>query len=398
METLFNFHELLQIRLRAPEGEFRDYCELEFDHGRPAKNVDIDPRMPTLNVSVSVPLATSGNVWALGKGLFYNEDTQEVLVSRDRGTSFFEAKDIYASLTCVHNRSLLELSVKVNPEVFDTKGVDAFFREMYRRFVKLDPRSHARTQAEIFVSQFLEPNIYRIFLNGGHLLVHAAALERGGHGTLIFGPQNVGKTTVTIGLAKRGWKMLGDDLCLIDDAARLLSYAKPLKLERELLKSSPDAYRVAAKELNKRDSALVAFRPRFRRAASNMEVKVPPSALGIEVIERSVANTAFFLQRATNTGSDKVRVEKLSTQDAVTLCEQHIAAEYDVNKHLDRDIRQNLALHFRTAGGLSMVTPEASAIIRKSFSKIDAYMITMSKPGADAVETIEQLTAGVDQE
>jgi len=84
------------------------------------------------------------------------------------------------------------------------------------QIIKKDPRTRLRKQAEIIVSQMIEVNIYKILANNGCLLLHAAALEKDGKGTLIFGPQNVGKTTISLGLSNRGWKMLGDDFCIID--------------------------------------------------------------------------------------------------------------------------------------------------------------------------------------
>lgn len=432
MNGIFNFYDLLQIELQAPEREFSEYFNLEFGHWQQKDQSDLKPGIPAITVRLDRKLYDRGTVWALGKGIFLNETSNEILVSRDRGTSFFDPDHLYASLTNIHipenNRQGSEknsqgpendrapegsgksggkrstvneaeatrLAVRLHPGVLEPGGgLRTTLRELKRRYIRQDPRSLERKISEKFVSQYIEPNIYRLFLESGHLLIHAAALEKEGHGILIFGPQNVGKTTVTIGLTKNGWKMLGDDLCLIDRQAGLRAYPKPLKLERELLENSEEARKVAENESVRQDPALNSLSGSFWRRAGSYEIKVPPSSLGVRLAEKSPANTAFFLRRVFRSGeSRQIGVEKLDRESAITLCEQHISAEYDVNKHLDRDIRQNLALHYGLKGSRSVITPRVSETIREAFSDIDAYMLTINDPQADVTQFIEKTLSG----
>ncbi len=49
-----------------------------------------------------------------------------------------------------------------------------------------------------------------------YLVYHAAALERGGQALLLPAPPGSGKSTLTAALAHRGWRLLSDELSLLD--------------------------------------------------------------------------------------------------------------------------------------------------------------------------------------
>ena len=63
--------------------------------------------------------------------------------------------------------------------------------------------------------------------------VHAAVLEKDGEGTLLIGPYESGKTTFSIELLARGWRLLSDDVALIDPATLAVEwFPKPLGIKR----------------------------------------------------------------------------------------------------------------------------------------------------------------------
>lgn len=66
-----------------------------------------------------------------------------------------------------------------------------------------------------------------------HLLViHSAVLERGGRALLMPAPSGAGKSTLCAALAWRGWRLLSDELTLLDPATGLLwPLARPVSLK-----------------------------------------------------------------------------------------------------------------------------------------------------------------------
>jgi len=67
-----------------------------------------------------------------------------------------------------------------------------------------------------------------------YLIIHAAAVERGGRAAIIPGQSGSGKSTLCAGLAFRGWRLLSDELTLITPVTtELLALARPINLKNE---------------------------------------------------------------------------------------------------------------------------------------------------------------------
>lgn len=73
-----------------------------------------------------------------------------------------------------------------------------------------------------------------------YLIVHAAVLERGGHAVVLPAPPGSGKSTLCAGLAFRGWRLLSDELAVIEPAGGLMM---PLPRPISLKNASIDALR-----------------------------------------------------------------------------------------------------------------------------------------------------------
>ncbi len=64
------------------------------------------------------------------------------------------------------------------------------------------------------------------------LLIHAAALEMNGRAVLLPAPPGSGKSTLCAGLLHRGWRLLSDELALLDmQTALLTGMARPVNLK-----------------------------------------------------------------------------------------------------------------------------------------------------------------------
>ena len=55
-----------------------------------------------------------------------------------------------------------------------------------------------------------------------YLILHAAVLERGGHALVMPAPSGSGKSTLCAALLFRGWRLLSDELAIIDPATGML--------------------------------------------------------------------------------------------------------------------------------------------------------------------------------
>ncbi|HVA13821.1 MAG TPA: HprK-related kinase A [Stellaceae bacterium] len=65
-----------------------------------------------------------------------------------------------------------------------------------------------------------------------YLVVHAAAIERGGRVAILPGAPGAGKSTLTAALVRRGWRLLSDELALIRPAdRRVVPLARPVNLK-----------------------------------------------------------------------------------------------------------------------------------------------------------------------
>lgn len=65
-----------------------------------------------------------------------------------------------------------------------------------------------------------------------YLILHAAVLERGGRALILPGPPGSGKSTLAAGLTARGWRLLSDELTLIDTAtSEIVPIPRPISLK-----------------------------------------------------------------------------------------------------------------------------------------------------------------------
>ncbi len=81
-----------------------------------------------------------------------------------------------------------------------------------------------------------------------HLLVlHAASLSKNGHALILPAPAGSGKSTLCAALANRGWRLLSDELTLIDlRDGRLHALARPVNLKNQSIdvirRFAPEAF------------------------------------------------------------------------------------------------------------------------------------------------------------
>ena len=79
-----------------------------------------------------------------------------------------------------------------------------------------------------------------------YLIIHAAAIERDGKAVIMPAPPGSGKSTLCAGLVNRGWRLLTDELTLIDTGSRaIVPLSRPISLKNDSIdlirKLAPDA-------------------------------------------------------------------------------------------------------------------------------------------------------------
>lgn len=67
-----------------------------------------------------------------------------------------------------------------------------------------------------------------------YLIIHAAVIARDGLAAILPAPPGSGKSTLCAGLVCRGWRLLSDELCLIDlDTGELVPMPRPVSLKNQ---------------------------------------------------------------------------------------------------------------------------------------------------------------------
>lgn len=70
-----------------------------------------------------------------------------------------------------------------------------------------------------------------------YLVIHAAAVERDGYGAILPGPPGSGKSTLAAALVSRGWRLLTDELTLVDpNTAMIVPLARPIGLKNDSIR------------------------------------------------------------------------------------------------------------------------------------------------------------------
>lgn len=370
---------------RMVDSAFQKFADLEFGSISKCYSDQAPSRARITLIPLTGDLQLAGSIYSLGKGFFFDEDNDLLLISKNRNSAEYNKKDIFAAIRGLSTAAHRQCFVEVNAAQSRRESAE----HIYRKIVEGDPRTRARVFSEKFISQYVEPLIYEAFRSSEQLLLHSAGLERDGSGILILGPQNVGKTTATLALARRGWNMLGDDFVCLNSDLTLSGYSKPLKIERELIRSSRET-------ADKVRSAAVADSALVRRSISALrrtpfEAKVPAAELGIRVARSADTKSIFFLRRATIDGGF-TSYQELQPSQCANLLIQHQESEFRGNKHLYRDARNHLALHYGTlwpeADGLHAERDLCEALARSCPS----FLVTVRPGSHEHVNEIETLS------
>ncbi len=106
----------------------------------------------------------------------------------------------------------------INPQIF-------FYIDGLAPFNPL-PANQAFPMLEWGLNWCISANCHR------HLILHAAVVERNGRALILPAPPGSGKSTLCAGLIQRGWRLLSDELAMIDPAScSLTPLPRPVSLK-----------------------------------------------------------------------------------------------------------------------------------------------------------------------
>jgi hypothetical protein len=147
----------------------------------------------------------------------------------------------------------------------------------------------------------------------GYLPLHASAVATGGAVTAFLGDSGAGKSTMAAFLARRGHRIVSDDVCLVDfsessgSGLRVIPVAGWLKLWRKSLD--------VLGEMPREENRLLSEDDKFR---VYLEDDAPgPADAGQEEREPLVLKQVVFLERPTSVDVGKPAIEALGTAAAI---------------------------------------------------------------------------------
>lgn len=113
------------------------------------------------------------------------------------------------------------------------------FRKLFRRSVSFElsgsrpfmpmAPDHAHALFEWGLNWTIGANAHN------HLILHSAVLERHGKGVMLSAVSGSGKSTLAAELCMRGWRLLSDEMALLDSSLQLIGLPRPVSLKNSAI-------------------------------------------------------------------------------------------------------------------------------------------------------------------
>jgi len=135
---------------------------------------------------------------------------------------------LYGDFSFVENPQFADFHVRMEM----SKGIRRWYRR--RVFFSIDdeipfnplPLAEALAMLEWCLNWCIESRAHQ------YLIIHAGVVEKHGHAWILPAPPASGKSTLTAGLVSRGWRLLSDELTLLDPASGFAGFfLKPVDLD-----------------------------------------------------------------------------------------------------------------------------------------------------------------------
>lgn len=137
---------------------------------------------------------------------------------------------LYSAYPRVPDSAFYDFHIRIDPPASIRRWyrpqVEFFFDG--RRPFKPLPQAQAFAMFEWGLNWCVASQMHRF------LILHAAVLERNGHVLVMPAPSGSGKSTLCGGLATRGWRLLSDELAIIDpEDGTIIPFPRPVSLKNQ---------------------------------------------------------------------------------------------------------------------------------------------------------------------
>ena len=156
------------------------------------------------------------------------------------------------------------------------------------------PKAHAMAVFEWGLNWVIANNAHQF------LIIHSAVVERNGMAVILPGAPGAGKSTLCAALVSRGWRLLSDEMALIDSAdGGMVPIPRPISLKNQ----SVDVIRTFAPDL--------IFGPPFEDTKKGKVVHVrPPSSCVFRAEEKALPQRVVFPKYTAGAGAQLTTVTR----------------------------------------------------------------------------------------
>jgi len=138
---------------------------------------------------------------------------------------------LYADFEILNKENIfIDFHITIEPENIFSKFIHRkaqFFFDGFPLFNPL-PFLHAPAIIEWGMNWCISSQI------NTHLIIHAAVIEKSGHAVIMPAPPGSGKSTLTAALIQEGWRLLSDELTIIDiEKGCVTPFPRPVSLKNQ---------------------------------------------------------------------------------------------------------------------------------------------------------------------
>lgn len=115
------------------------------------------------------------------------------------------------------------------------------------------PENLSGNRLRSVVNTLIFPVLNEFFAIMGQYFLHCASVAKGQSGILFASPSGGGKTTMTLSLLRAGYRLLGDDITILDangPLPRFVSFRKDMRICPDTLLMFPELFHLAENPLN----------------------------------------------------------------------------------------------------------------------------------------------------
>lgn len=168
--------------------------------------------------------------YLLGTGLIIRIEPFSVRIQSDVDTLVDDIAVVYADFEIESANGFCDFHL----QIFREGGLRRWFKPLARFYFDSRPSfvplsaSQAFTMFEWGLNWCIAAHCHQ------YLIIHAAVIEREGFAAIIPAPPGSGKSTLCAALIQRGWRLLSDELALLDMASmQLYGMARPVNLKNQ---------------------------------------------------------------------------------------------------------------------------------------------------------------------